>query len=704
MTRHSSSQPGAPTVLLDSISQAVPIGSQIGRGGEGAVFVLQSDHSLVAKVYHKKPLPDEQVAKLNAMVSVWSSPLETIAAWPRSVLFDASTRKPCGILMTRMDDARPLHELYGTTNRRRHFPDVGWHHMVLAARNTAAAFQTVHAAGVLVGDVNQGNLLVDKKMCVRMIDCDSFQIASNGRIFSCPVGTPHFTPPELQSQKLREVVRTQNHDRFGLAVLIFHLLFVGRHPFAGRYRGPGDLPIEKAIAERRFAFSKNRSETLVDPPPASITLDDLPANIGALFEAAFRSPPESNARPAPTDWVQALEGLMRARKVCQFDPVHVYPANCTECPWCKIEDAGGPAFFVPASGVTTVTADRLSAYEDQIIALDPVPFPELPTSRLAIPSSPVLKTVKSLPKRGVPDWLSEGMVAAWIACFAGTFVHGMNGAITLAAGTAASFVLAGALFFSKKARERRATNDQYNDRLDKGLLALEQHAENIEGSYKRREDGFDRSNEDLRQEIHVFKHAEASLQDAIVSQRENQKSDYLRQFAIRDNFRRIPGLTPSNVAMLEAYSVETANEVEQLRLYGVPTIEPEIQIELLQWRRDVETGFKFNPDHGISLADVGAAKEAAVRRFKIQQARKILTAAKQIATQADVAADDINRSCTRFEDAAEQWKTLAKQHRDYESHRRKVERLINRNAATIFGLAAGIPFVAAIAYFLFGWG
>ena len=124
------------------------------------------------------------------MVSVWSSPLETIAAWPRSMLFDPTSRKPCGILMTRMDDARQLHELYGTTNRRRHFPDVGWHHLVLAARNTAAAFQTLHAANIVVGDVNQGNLLVDKQMCVRMIDCDSFQITSKAARSPAPSARP----------------------------------------------------------------------------------------------------------------------------------------------------------------------------------------------------------------------------------------------------------------------------------------------------------------------------------------------------------------------------------------------------------------------------------------------------------------------------------------------------------------------------------
>ena len=88
--------------------------------------------------------------------------------------------------MTKMVGARPLHELYGTTNRRRHFPDVGWHHLVLAARNTAAAFHTLHSANIVVGDVNQGNLLVDKQMCVRMIDCDSFQITNGETTFQLP--------------------------------------------------------------------------------------------------------------------------------------------------------------------------------------------------------------------------------------------------------------------------------------------------------------------------------------------------------------------------------------------------------------------------------------------------------------------------------------------------------------------------------------
>ncbi|HEX3598889.1 MAG TPA: hypothetical protein VHU84_02030 [Lacipirellulaceae bacterium] len=701
MTKHSSSQLGAPTVLLDSICRSVAIGGLIGRGGEGAVYEVQGDPSLVAKVYHKRPLDDNQVAKLQAMVSVWSSPLETIAAWPRSILYDPTSRKPVGILMTRMDDAKQLHELYGTTNRRRHFPEVGWHHMVLAARNTAAAFQTLHAANVLVGDVNQGNLLVDKKMCVRMIDCDSFQIASNGRTYSCPVGTPHFTPPELQSQKLRDILRTPNHDRFGLAILIFHLLFVGRHPFAGRYRGAGDLSIEKAIAERRFAFSKNRSETLVDPPPASLVLEDLPPSIGNLFEAAFRSNGDDNARPTPMQWVQELEGLMKLRKACRFDAIHVYPAHLTDCPWCRIEDTGGPAFFVPASGATGVSADRLAALDDQIMEMREVHFADLPSNRLEQPEMPPLRAVKNTGKLGWPEWNSALLVASWIACFAAIFVHGNVGMISLGISALMSVALAIPLIIGKQARARRKTADDFAKWLSDGKQHLENLANAIETQHRLREAGFDRSTEDLKNEIKTYRNAETSLQDAIVNQREMQKSDYLRGYSIRDSVRKIPNLNFSQVTMLESFGVESANDVEQLRLYGIPSIDPETVMELLQWRRDIEPGFKFNPEHGITLADMGAAKEIAVRRFKMSQARKILTAGRQIETQADVGAHELARACTTFDDTVERWKSTAKQYRDSQSRRRREERLINQSPGMIISLAIMVPFVIGFLFFLF---
>ena len=49
------------------------------------------------------------------------------------------------------------------------------------------------------------------------------------------------------------MLRTPEHDRFGLAVLVFQLLFMGRHPFAGRHPERA-IPVETAMREGLFAF------------------------------------------------------------------------------------------------------------------------------------------------------------------------------------------------------------------------------------------------------------------------------------------------------------------------------------------------------------------------------------------------------------------------------------------------------------------
>jgi DNA-binding helix-hairpin-helix protein with protein kinase domain len=672
----------------------------VGRGGEGCVYEVANDPSLVAKIYHKLPLAADHVAKLEAMAACWSSPLETISAWPRSILFDPTHRKPCGILMTKMSGARPLHELYGTTNRRRHFPEVGWHHLVLAARNTAAAFQTLHSAGIVVGDVNQGNLLVDSQMCVRMIDCDSFQISRDGKVFNCPVGTPHFTPPELQSQKLREVVRSQNHDRFGLAVLIFHLLFVGRHPFAGRYRGPGDLSIERAIAESRFAFSRNKAATMIDPPPASLLLDDLPPGVAELFEAAFRGgAAEGASRPSPQVWVAELEMLMKRRRVCSFDQAHVYSAHLDKCPWCRIEDAGGPTFFVAAGGTSIISNDRLLRYDEKISQLKEVLFPELPLNQIDLPTMPVLKRPKELPKRTRLDAAAATLVAGGVTSLAGAVVSPW----LLLAGLALSAASAGYLLSSKKSQAQRKAVVDFNDWLEKSLVGLARMSQAIERQHNQRMDAFNSSVKDLQLEVKRYRSEGAQLKEVIMQQGSELKSDFLRQHLIRDDARRIAGLTTSHVALLESFGVESANDVERLKLYGVPNIDEDLTMELLQWRQQVERGYTFNPEHGEILAELRGGGEAGGRRFKVSQARKILTGQEQLQALASARRVELTQILGQYEVATSQWLKVAKQLRDFQNGRRPLERLINHSPWSIVGAAAGMAAAAGLLYAMAGW-
>lgn len=152
----------------------------------------------------------------------------------------------------------PIHMFYSPAHRRQSRPNIAWDFLLYVARNVAAAFETLHTHGHVLGDVNQGNVMVGADSKVILIDCDSYQINASGILHLCEVGVSHFTPPELQGlQSFRGVKRSANHDNFGLALLIFHLLFGGRHPFSGvPQKDAAGEALESDIKAFRYAYGR----------------------------------------------------------------------------------------------------------------------------------------------------------------------------------------------------------------------------------------------------------------------------------------------------------------------------------------------------------------------------------------------------------------------------------------------------------------
>lgn len=685
--------------LIDSTGRAFQISSELGRGGEGSVFAIPGNDSYVAKIYHKRPLSEDQTTKLQAMVALSSNDLNTISAWPRSLVYEGSKDRPCGIIMPRVSKARHLHELYGTLSRKQHFPNTAWHHMVLAARNTAAAFHSVQATGVVIGDVNQGNMMVDADMRVQLIDCDSFQINSGERLFHCPVGTPHFTPPELQSQLLREVVRSVNHDGFGLAILIFHLLFMGRHPFAGRYLGSGDMSIEKAIAERRFAFSKHKSETLVDPPPASLLLEDLPPSTGELFERAFRSDDENGElRPTPEEWVRDLESIIKQRKQCPYDPMHVYFSALTECPWCRIEAFGGPSFFVEKAGASAITKDRLKALNKQVRAIVPPTFPDISPAQVALPNMPTLKQKEKRSKKlTVPDLLCGLMVVAAVIALLGP-VSGY----ALLAGSVLAIALGGILIVDRESKLRRKTVDDFVEWLENGKSQLWRESQAILKKHEQQAENFKRSTDDLTQQVEDYQAEGKALVRVLLEHSDVKKDELLRGSLLRDNIAKVEGMTPSIVAVLESYGIESAYDIEKINLYGIPMISNTLVIELLSWREEVEHSLVVKPDHGVTAQELEVATELATQRYKASQARRVLMSASRLDSVAKTAEGAIRKELSVYEEKVSQWRDMGKQLRDYQSDRTALERNINSTITTILGAMIAIPALGALVWSIFG--
>lgn len=328
-----------------SRGNTIRLGRQIGKGGEGAVFELQGQRDLAVKVYWPNRAASRR-DKVTAMVAAGWSGSNSIVAYPADSVHTQAGLF-AGFTMRRIFGHKPIHLLYSPASRKVEFRQANFLFMVRAALNTARAAASVHASGCVIGDINHSGFLVSQQATVAVIDSDSYQVGAAGRRYPCRVGTPEYTPPELQSANFEQVVRTPNHDHFGLAVLIFQLLFMGRHPYAGRFTGAGEMPIQRAIAEFRFAYSAQRAQ--LEPPVHAPQLSDFSSAIANAFEAAFGRV-GVHRRPTPDQWIAILGDLERSAQRCSSNRSH-HHVQRRPCVWCRIERAAPGFVAFPAGNV-----------------------------------------------------------------------------------------------------------------------------------------------------------------------------------------------------------------------------------------------------------------------------------------------------------------------------------------------------------------
>lgn len=321
---------------------------RLGVGGEAEVYEVAERPRLAYKRY-RSPTPERE-AKLRVMLA---SPPEGIAdgghvaiAWPVELA-------PDGFLMPRIDLAAtvPLFQVYNPASRVQIAPGFTWRYLLRTARNVAAIVDSLHRAGYVIGDINESNLLVNKRALAVLVDCDSMQVRdpATGAVHRGGVGKPEFTAPELQGQDLGTVDRTPASDAFALAILVFQLLCEGVHPFAGIWRGKGDPP-DVPTRMRRGLFPYRRGGR-VSPPPHALPLGCLPPEVRRLvwrtFTSGVRRPA---ARPSAAAWVAALERAETSLRTCDRSPHHVFSDHRRRCPWCERIDAGLPDPFPGPTG------------------------------------------------------------------------------------------------------------------------------------------------------------------------------------------------------------------------------------------------------------------------------------------------------------------------------------------------------------------
>lgn len=311
----------------------------LGKGGEANVCALSGEAGLVAKLYHRPGVARrERIADMLLSTPVASGAPDghVSLAWPVDGI-DTPQGDFAGFLMPRLASRITIGALLVPGRRREEWPDVTWAHLVRIARNVSHVADAIHAAGHVIGDINDGNILVTRQALISWVDCDSFQIARTGRtgVHFCQVGVPEFLAPELQGVDLARTVRTVEQDRFSLALLLFRLLMEGQHPFSGLWRGAGDPPSPpEAISRGFYAFAHLPGG--LRPAKIAPPLENLPPHIRELFHAAFlRGISRPEARPSAAEWCEAFTEMEGALLQCETGPRHRYSSHLDACPWCE---------------------------------------------------------------------------------------------------------------------------------------------------------------------------------------------------------------------------------------------------------------------------------------------------------------------------------------------------------------------------------
>ncbi len=339
----------------DETGNRITPGNKIGEGGEGAVFLVNGQPGSVMKIWHPGRTPQDAEAKLSHLAR---NPVRPDLGdswhitWPQHLVKENGVT--VGYTMPILDPSQswePIVEYYNRRAAQNTEQEQGRElridDHVRMARNLALGFRAVHAAGYVIGDVNEKNVEVNRQNDIAMVDCDSYGFTDpgTGRTFSNRMGRPEFQAPEAQGDYAN---RTQNHDRFGLAVVIFHLL-TGYHPYTVTNQPDHPQPGDRIGAWLFPPAMRGVSGPLAYDEAWGALTGRQQELFRRCFDRRFRGQP----RPTPKEWVEALLEMPavvtppkapsrpppRPPQPTHRRPIPAFPDVERSCPQCQSRNA-----------------------------------------------------------------------------------------------------------------------------------------------------------------------------------------------------------------------------------------------------------------------------------------------------------------------------------------------------------------------------
>ncbi len=380
---------------------------EIAKGGEAEIWTT-SKSGLVAKIY-TKPMIADTWPKLRLMIN--NPPQDPTLnkghvsiVWPKCVLVDNSGT-PKGFLLPYIANTLEFSIIYHPQDRKQKAAGFNWIYLHTAAMNIASVMQCIHQKNYVIGDINSRNILVKPNTYVSIIDTDSFQVTDprTHKVYRCTVGVDEYRPPEMSGKDPHKIDRYEVQDRFGLAILIWQLLF-NDHPFCGKWNGTGEPTIAERISQGHWVYGKNSNLSPVKRMmPFHIINPQLQTLFRRCFDDGHRNP---HVRPTAGEWQKALELAIKDLQVCSVKgQQHYYAKSYRKCYWCERAKLIGIDIFANPSGASKPSPSSLSSSLPTILKnnLSPnIPRPTQPT----IPTPLTNLNIPRPPQPTIPTFIS----------------------------------------------------------------------------------------------------------------------------------------------------------------------------------------------------------------------------------------------------------------------------------------------------------
>ncbi len=255
------------TIILSSIPKtgdsivshkgiSITLKEKIASGAEGDIYTFEltdqraSSDQYLCKVYKKDKISFATIEKLQLMISK-KIDIEGVS-WPISLLYN-SEKEIVGYVMKKAFGYELQRSLFIEPLRIKKLgSDWTRKDLIRLSINILTTIDSLHKHNIIIGDINPGNIMVDKNSNAYFIDTDSYQIEG----YPCPVGSPTFTHPDILRKKFISFLRKREHEYFAISTLLFMILVPGKSPFACQ----GGTSPAANVKKRNFVYPFSSNE------------------------------------------------------------------------------------------------------------------------------------------------------------------------------------------------------------------------------------------------------------------------------------------------------------------------------------------------------------------------------------------------------------------------------------------------------------